>query len=134
MQRGLDFMKKPLLSILLLSTFAFAGRVPDSAWKTGLLKRVSSDPVAPTTDIAGKKAVRHRYAATYYFIQSGEYLYEGETLHRKSEKDFSVDVNAPVKFLLSGMDMYLRDNKGKQHKLLLLNTIRTAEAEAEQPK
>lgn len=130
MQRGLNFMKKPLLFIVLLSTFAFAGRVPDSAWKTGLLKRVDTDAVEPTTDHAGKKALRHGYAITYYFIQSGDYLYEGETLHHKKEKGFPVSVNAPVKFLLAGMDLYLRDNKGKPHKLLLLNTIRTADAPA----
>lgn len=119
-------MKKALLSILLLSVSAFAGRFPESAWKTGVLKRVSTDPVAPASDRAGKKAFRHGYAVTYYFIESGDYLYEGETLHRKNHKDFSVDVNAPVKFLLTDSDLYLRDNKGKQHKLLLLNTIRTA--------
>ena len=124
-------MMKPLLSILLLSVFAFAGRAPESAWKAGVLKRVSTDAVSPTTDLAGKKA-RHGYAVTYYFIQSGDYLYEGETLHRKKEKGFSVEVNASVKFLLTDTDLYLRDTKGKPHKLLLLNAIR--ESGGEPPK
>jgi hypothetical protein len=126
-------MKKSFLPFLLLSISAFAFHIPEAAWKTGVLQRVSADPVAPAS-VRGKKAMRHGYEMTYYFIQSGDYLYEGEILRKKKDKDFPVTVNAPVKFLLKDADLYLRDSKGKEHKLLLLNAIRSVDAGKEQPK
>ena len=125
-------MRHVFISLLVLASIAAEAKIPNSAWKSGVLKRVSKEHVARQSGELGKKPPRHGVYISYYFIQADKSLYEGDDVKLKNnEKGFPISVNAPVKFFLDANDLYLQDDKGKAHKLRLVNVLPTGTAAAQ---
>ena len=125
-------MKRAFISLLVLASVAAQAKIPNSAWKSGVLKRVSKEHVARQSGELGKKPPRHGVYISYYFIQADKSLYEGDDVKLKNnEKGFPISVNAPVKFFLDANYLYLQDDKGKAHKLRLVNVLPTGTAAAQ---
>ena len=119
-------MKRILIAVLILTAFAAEAKKSNSDWKDGVLKRVTKDHLTGESGQLGKKPPKHGVYISYYFVEADNQLYEGDDVRLKNnEKGFPVSVNGPVKFYVSGTDMYLRDDKGKQHKLRLVNVLPT---------
>lgn len=115
-----------LLFILILAAMSAQAKIPSSAWKTGVLKRTTKDHLVKESGQLGKKPPKHGVYISYYYIESENSLYEGDDVKLKNnEKGFPISVDAPVKFFIDGNDMYIRDDKGKQHKLRLVNVLPT---------
>jgi hypothetical protein len=107
-------------------------KIPNSAWKSGVLKRVSTEHVGRKSGELGKKPPKHGVYISYYFIQGDKSLYEGDDVKLKNnEKGFPISVNAPVKFFLDDNDLYIQDDNGKAHKLRLVNVLPTAATAAQ---
>ena len=119
-------MKPAFILLLVLASICAEAKVPSSAWKGGVLKRVTKEHIAKQSGELGKKPPRHGVYISYYFIEADNSLYEGDDVKLKNnEKGFPVSVDAPVKFFLSGSDMYVQDDRGKAHKLRLVNVLTT---------
>lgn len=122
-------MKRIFIASLLFILVAISAqaKIPSSAWKTGVLKRTTKDHLVKESGQLGKKPPKHGVYISYYYIESENSLYEGDDVKLKNnEKGFPISVDAPVKFFIDGNDMYIRDDKGKQHKLRLVNVLPTA--------
>ncbi|MHB1021367.1 MAG: hypothetical protein ACYC46_02045 [Acidobacteriaceae bacterium] len=114
-----------LVSLLLLAAVApapaIAKKIPDSAWQTGTLLKVTDDSSSRIMGWTSHNGVGH--VGTYvrvvwhYTIEDGQYIYEAERTTKQRDKPLDVTVNAPVKFAVVKMDLYLRDDEGKVHKL-----------------
>lgn len=125
-------MKCVFISLLILASAAAEAKIPNSAWKSGILKRVSKEHIGRQSGELGKKPPRHGVYISYYFIQADKSLYEGDDVKLKNnEKGFPISVNGPVKFFLDANDLYLKDDKGKAHKLRLVNVLPTDAAAAQ---
>lgn len=125
-------MKLVFISLLVLASVAAQAKIPNSAWKSGVLKRVSKEHVARQSGELGKKPPRHGVYISYYFIQADKSLYEGDDVELKNnEKGFPISLNAPVKFFMDANNLYLQDDKGKAHKLRLVNVLPTDTAGAQ---
>jgi hypothetical protein len=112
------------LLVLLTAAFSAQAKIPNSSWKTGVLKKVTRDHIARESGELGKKPPKHGVYINYYFIEADSSLYEADDVRLKeNEKGFPVSVEGPVKFFPSGNDMYVLDSRGKQHKLRLLNIL-----------
>ena len=121
-----------VISLLVLTSALAEAKIPNSAWKSGVLKRVSKEHVARRSGELGKKPPKHGVYISYYFIQSDKSLYEGDDVRLKNnEKGFPISVKAPVKFFLDANDLYIQDDKGKAHKLRLVNVLPTETTAAE---
>lgn len=119
-------MKTFFISLVILVSLSVQAKISNSDWKTGTLKRVSKDHLTGESGQLGKKPPKHGVYVNYYFVESENYLYEGDDVKLKqSEKGFPVSVNSQVKFFLDGNDMYLQDDRGKKHKLRLVNVLPT---------
>jgi hypothetical protein len=130
-------MKRLLaLFLLLVCPLMLFGRkrAEGAQWQDGILKRTSNDRLERSsghTGIKGKK----RVFITYYFIEAGDSLYEAEDVETKDKKlDLPSAGEAHVSFLVSNSDFFLKDAKGKEHKLHLLNKVPVASAQAATPK
>lgn len=111
------------LALVLVSISAEA-KIPSSAWKSGVLRRTSKEHLVKESGQLGKKPPKHGIYISYYYIESENSLYEGDDVALKNnEKGFPVTVDAPVKFFVNGNDLYIRDDKGKEHKLRLVNVL-----------
>jgi hypothetical protein len=119
-------MKYICISLLVLTSAVAEAKIPNSAWQSGILKRVSKEHIARQSGELGKKPPKHGVYISYYFIQGDRSLYEGDDVKlKKKEKGFPISVNAPVKFFLDDNDLYVQDDKGKAHKLRLVNVLPT---------
>ena len=126
-------MKPVLVFLLILGAISVEARIHGSDWKDGVLMRVTKDHIARESLQLGKKSPKHGVYISYYYIESENFLYEGDDVELKNhEKGFPVSVNGPIKFYLAGSDMYIRDDRGKQHKLRLVNVL-PIQASAAQP-
>lgn len=119
-------MKSIFISLLVLASVVSEAKIPNSAWKSGVLKRVTKEHIARQSGELGKKPPKHGVYISYYFIEADKSLYEGDDVKMKNnEKGFPISENAPVKFFLDANDLYIQDNKGKAHKLHLVNVLPT---------
>jgi hypothetical protein len=119
-------MKRVFISLVILTSLSLQAKISSSDWKTGTLKRVTKDHLTGESGQLGKKPPKHGVYVNYYFVESENYLYEGDDVKLKqSEKGFPVSVNSQVKFFLDGNDMYLQDDRGRKHKLRLVNVLPT---------
>lgn len=119
-------MKPICVVLLVLASISTEAKIPSSAWKSGVLKRMTKDHLVKESGQLGKKPPKHGIYISYYYIESESSLYEGDDVALKNnEKGFPVTVDAPVKFFVNGSDMYIRDDKGKEHKLRLVNVLPT---------
>jgi hypothetical protein len=126
-------MKPAFIFLLVLASMSAEAKIPSSAWKGGVLKRVTKEHIGRQSGELGKKPPKHGLYISYYFIEADNSLYEGDDVKLKeNEKGFPVSVDAPVKFFLDGKDMYVQDDRGKAHKLRLVNVLSTG-ASAPQP-
>jgi hypothetical protein len=117
---------KKILVFLVFASICAQAKISNSDWKSGVLKRVAKDHLTGESGQLGKKPPKHGVYINYYFVESENYLYEGDDVKLKaSEKGFPVSVNSQVKFFLNGNDMYIKDDRGKQHKLRLVNVLPT---------
>ena len=119
-------MKQIVIFLIVLSSAVAEAKIPNSAWKSGVLKRVSREHIGRQSGELGKKPPKHGVYISYYFIEGDKSLYEGDDVELKNnEKGFPISVNAPVKFFLDANDLYIQDDKGKAHKLRLVNMLPT---------
>lgn len=119
-------MKSFFAIALVLSSISADAKTPASVWKEGVLKRVTKEHLTRESSQLGKKPPRHGVYINYYFVEADNSLYEGDDVKLKqNEKGFPVSVNESVKFFVSGTDMYLQDDRGKKHKLRLVNVLPT---------
>lgn len=113
---------KKLIAVLLLASFAFAAP-KDLAWQTGKLVNSESEhgqKLASAYNWGNGTTTFHhkRNDATYYMIETDTMVYVAKrTLTSRYDKQLDITENAPVKFGISGQDLYLLDDKGKEHKL-----------------
>src|SRR5215469_15443026 len=120
------------LALALVSISAEA-KIPSSAWKSGVLRRTTKDHLVKESGQLGKKPPKHGIYISYYYIEAENSLYEGDDVALKNnEKGFPITVDAPVKFFVDGNDLYLRDDKGKEHKLRLVNVLPTGSSAPQQ--
>jgi|SRR5690348_6874155 len=118
------YMKHVYISLLVLASVVAEATIPNAAWKSGALKRVSKEHIARQSGELGKKPPKHGVFISYYFIEADKSLYEGDDVELKdNEKGFPISVNAPVKFFRNINDLYIQDDKGKTHKLHLVNVL-----------
>lgn len=126
---------KPSISVLLLFVFvslSIQAKTPSSVWKSGVLKRITKEHLTRESSQLGKKPPKHGVYISYYFIEADNSLYEGDDVKLKeNEKGFPISANEPVKFFISGPDMYVQDDRGKKHRLRLVNVLPT---ETKQPR
>lgn len=125
-------MKHIFISLLVLASVGAEAKSAKSEWKDGVLKRVSQEHIGRQSAELGKKPPKHGVYISYYFIEADKSLYEGDDVKlKRSEKGFPISVNAPVKFFLEANDLYIRDDKGKSHKLRLVNVLPTGTTAAQ---
>ncbi len=116
-----------LVSLLLLfavapTTAAAANKIPDSAWQTGTLRDVTTDT---HSRVVGMINNGHGMVGTqirivwHYTIDGNQYAYQADRTTRGRKKPLDVTINAPIKFAVVGMDLYLKDEAGKVHKLAI---------------
>ena len=110
--------------ILILACVAAQAKIHNSDWKSGVLKRIAKEHLTGESGQLGKRPPKHGVFLTYYFVESEGSLYEGDDVTlKKNERGFPVSVNSSVQFLVTGAEMYLRDDKGKSHRLRLVNVL-----------
>jgi hypothetical protein len=113
-----------ILLTLILASVASEARIRNSDWKSGVLKRVAKEHLTQESGQLGKKPPKHGVFISYYFVEADNSLYEGDDVTlKKNEKGFPVSVNSPIQFFVAGTQMYLRDDKGKTHRLRLVNVL-----------
>jgi len=118
---------------LALVSISLEAKIPSSAWKSGVLKRTTKDHLVKESGQLGKKPPKHGIYISYYYIESENSLYEGDDVSLKNnEKGFPITVDAPVKFFVNANDLYIRDDKGKEHKLRLVNVLPTGASTPQQ--
>jgi hypothetical protein len=119
-------MKSIFIVVLAIVSVSAPAKTPSSVWKSGVLKRVTKEHLSRESSQLGKKPPKHGVYINYYFIEADNSLYEGDDVKLKqNEKGFPVSVNSPVKFFVSGSDMYVQDDRGKKHRLRLVNVLPT---------
>ena len=108
------------LSLFLILTavvpFAYA-KDKERAWQDGILLDSSTEK--------GTRLVGNEYGVTtlrndvmYYQIDSEKMAYVvARTLRSRRDKPLEVTINGNVQFAIDGSTCYLRDEKGKEHKL-----------------
>lgn len=127
-------MKCVFISLLVLVSVVAEAKIPNSAWKSGVLKRVTREHIVRQSGELGKKPPKHGVYISYYFIEADKSLYEGNDVKMKNnEKGFPISENEPVKFFLDANDLYIQDDKGKAHKLHLVNVLSTETSAAQPP-
>lgn len=124
-----------VLSSLLLFLFGApasaraAHKIPDSAWQTGTLRNVTSNTHSRVLGVMnnGQGMVGTQVRIVWrYTIESSLYIYEADRTARRRDKALDVTINAPVRFAVVGMDLYVRDDAGKVHKLAIATkTLKT---------
>jgi hypothetical protein len=115
---------KSLLVVFLLFSFGtvFAEKIPDSAWQTGTLRNVTSDTRSRVIGMYnnGQGMVGEQIRIiTHYSIETPQYIYEAERTTRRHDKSLNVTINGQVKIAVEGMDLYIYDDVGKVHKLMI---------------
>jgi len=117
-------MRSIFVVLLALASISAEAKTSSSDWKSGVLKRVTKEHLSRDSSQLGKKPPKHGVYINYYFVEADNSLYEGDDVKLKqNEKGFPVSVSTPVKFFVSGTDMFLQDDRGKKHKLRLVNVL-----------
>lgn len=111
-----------LLLAMISSVPALAAKkIPDTAWQAGTLRNVTNDTQSRVFGWTSHNGVGHVgekvSVVWHYTIEGQQYTYEAERTARQHDKPLDVTINAPVKFAVVGMDLYLQDAARKVHKL-----------------
>jgi endonuclease YncB( thermonuclease family) len=94
------------------------------AWQTGTLEQITSDERTNTvgTMFNGRAVLKQRsVTTTHYLIRGAQYIYQADRGTNTGEKSLEVTIHGPVEFAVDGSTLYLRDEKGKEHKLALIS-------------
>jgi hypothetical protein len=95
----------------------------DRVWQTGTLLD-SNTQTGSRVHANGYGVDSSRNDLTYYRIDSGNMIYVvTRSLRNRRDKALDVTINRPVQFAIDGADCYLRDDKGKEHKLTIEKKI-----------
>jgi hypothetical protein len=127
-------MRLPLAVVLLLIAIpAFAAKVPADAWQTGTLTDIVDEQKAVTNEHTHTYGNRQHstttdasYLIPHYLIETDKYVYEAIANSGDRRRTLTVTVNGPLKYALLGNDLYVQDEKGKEHKMTVLKkTLKT---------
>lgn len=92
-------------------------------WQNGRLLDSNTDTGSRLVGINGNLQER-RNDRTNYQIETDQYVYVvSRSLVRRRDKPLDVTINGPVRFAIDGLDVVLKDDKGKEHKLTLEKKI-----------
>ncbi len=130
-------MKRTLFSLILVLVWVpalMAGKISDSTWQSGIVKRISTNHLLKSSGHFGQKPPKHGVFLTYYYVEANNYLYEAEEIQTKPGKNPTFAVDQPVKFVINGTEFLVKDEKGKQHRFRLLNSIPEGVSQAAGPK
>lgn len=117
------------LSLLALTVLA---NTKNLDWKTGTLIDVHSQSGSRTTGVmtpqSGGVVASKNYEVVFYEIDAGEMTYTAKDIvYGKNPKPLNLTVNGPVKFAIQNGNIYLQDEDGHEHKLVLeKKTLKTA--------
>ena len=116
-----------LFTLLAIPVLTFAAKIPTDAWQSGILKDSSE-----TWHTRGGGAITgnqyglhggmgsHEYPIVQYTIETAAYVYEVNlVLVNDRAKRPSLTVNSPIKFAIEKSNFYIKDEQGKQYKLVL---------------
>jgi len=122
-------MRKILALVLLLSLPSLASpeKIPADAWQPGTLKDVSESwhtrgGGAITGNQYGVHGAMgsHEYPIMLYTIETDAFIYNVElTLPNGRSKRPALTVNAPVKFTIEKSNFLIKDEQGKEYKLVI---------------
>lgn len=100
-----------------------APKIPASAWRTGILRNVTSDTQSRVVGVLnnGQGVLGEKVRIVWHYtIVGGQYVYEADRTTRRRDKPLDLTINAPIKFAVVGMDLYLQDDSGKVYKLAIM--------------
>jgi len=118
-------MKTKLFAAILLcvTQAVYAHKIPDSEWQAGILKDMTSTTGSRTVGTLNQGhgvLVERETTTTHCTIQSPQYVYLAHlNIGKKSDLLVNVTVKGPITFAIEGSDLYLKDESGKIHKLVL---------------
>ena len=117
------FPKLGFLLLLLLGLSSTTIYAKDLTWQTGTLQQITSDSSSHMvgTMFNGRAVLKDRpVTTTHYLIRGQQYIYQVDRGTNSGEKSLELTVNGEVSFAVDGSNFYIRDEKGKQHKLQLI--------------
>lgn len=116
-----------LFVLLAIPALTFAAKIPADVWQSGTLKDSSE-----TWHTRGGGAItgnqyglhgamgNHEYPIVQYTIETAAYVYEVNlVLVNDRAKRPSLTVNGPIQFAIEKSIFYIKDDQGKQYKLIL---------------
>jgi hypothetical protein len=120
-------VRKQIAFVVLMTMFAMAKDQTPAKWLTGKLLEVSTERGRRVAGSNGNIASR-RDDHMLYTIDAGDMIYVAERGLRSSrDKPIPVTINKDVRFHITGQDLYLQDENGKEHKLTIeKQTAKTA--------
>jgi hypothetical protein len=129
-------MPLKLAIFLLIAVPAIAAKVPVDAWQTGTLTDIVDEQRPVTTQHEHTYGTHHQstttdasYTVPHYLIETDKHVYEVIANGGDRRRVLPVTVNGPLKYALIGTDLYIQDEKGKEHKMTVLRkTLKTAGA------
>jgi hypothetical protein len=114
--RNLTRFLSVVLVCLSISTVSLA-KDKERAWQDGVL--LDSDTKTGTRVVGSAGSINTlRNDLTYDQLDTGKMIYVvARTLRRRSDNALDVTINGHVQFAIEGSTCYLKDDKGKEHKL-----------------
>lgn len=118
-----------MLVVFMLSIAAVAEKIPDSAWQLGTLRSVTSETrsrVLGTLNNGTGLVGEQIRIITHYTIETAQYIYQADRTANRHDKPLNVTINGPIKFAVVGTDIYVCEDTGKVHKLVVATkTLKT---------
>jgi hypothetical protein len=111
-------MKKAMIVMLLLSTFAVAKdkNLKNLSWQTGTLIDQADERVCPVYEGNSRCTLITRYA-----VDAGDVLIIfGRAIWASGDKRLDVMMNAPIKFAQIGNKYFLQDEQGQPHEVTVV--------------
>ena len=124
-------MRSAVLSavLILASVIAIAEKIPDSAWQMGTLRSVTSDTRSRVLGAMnnGQGVIGEQVRIiTHYAIDTAQFIYQADNTTRRHDKPLDVTINGPIKFAVMGTDIYVCEDTGKVHKMVVATkTLKT---------
>lgn len=119
---------------LTLLTGTVAAKVPADAWQAGTLTDSSETWHSRTVGTLNSNhgmLIGREYPIITYTIEADTFTYEVElTLRHRGDDRPSLTVNGPIKFAIVKSDFFIKDEQGKEFRLILAKkTIKLQPAE-----
>jgi len=138
-----DAMKTALLgcALLLAPTAVFGGKVPAEAWRPGTLADILDEQHTRTTghththgNRSTSTTTESTYSVPHYVIETDEYRYEVIGNGGDRRRALPVTINGPIKYAIVGTDLFVQDERGKEHKMTLVRKTLKVSQTDEHPK